>query len=63
MRCTRWTTGPEPGDAEWLWLAVESAALALAEKGPDEAVSVLWDVLPGEQWRRMTWTTAWPWCA
>jgi hypothetical protein len=27
---------PEPGDAEWLWLAVESAALALAEKGPDE---------------------------
>src|ERR1019366_8079025 len=41
--------GPEPGDAEWLWLAVESAALALAEKGPDEAVSVLWDVLPGEQ--------------
>lgn len=41
--------GPAPGDAEWLWLAVESAALALAEKGPDEAVSVLCDVLPGEQ--------------
>ena len=41
--------GPEPGEAEWLWLAVESAALALAEKGPDEAVSVLCDVLPGEQ--------------
>jgi hypothetical protein len=30
---------PEPSDAEWLWLAVESAAVALAGKGPDEAVS------------------------
>ncbi len=41
--------GPEPSDAEWLWLAVESAAVALAEKGPDEAVSALWESLPGDQ--------------
>ena len=41
--------GPEPIDAEWLWLAVESAAVALAEKGPDEAVSALWESLPGDQ--------------
>jgi hypothetical protein len=41
--------GPEPGDAEWLWLAVESAAVALAGKGPDEAVSALWESLHGEQ--------------
>ncbi|MGO9164217.1 MAG: plasmid pRiA4b ORF-3 family protein [Streptosporangiaceae bacterium] len=41
--------GPEPSDAEWLWLAVESAAVALAGKGPDEAVSALWESLHGEQ--------------
>jgi Plasmid pRiA4b ORF-3-like protein len=36
--------GDEPNDRDWLWLAVESAAVGLAEKGPDRAVSVLWDV-------------------
>ena len=41
--------GPEPSDAEWLWLAVESAARALAENGPDEAITVLWDCLPAQQ--------------
>ncbi|MGH3165104.1 MAG: plasmid pRiA4b ORF-3 family protein, partial [Trebonia sp.] len=41
--------GPEPDDGEWLWLAAESAARALAEKGPDAAVSVLWECLPAEK--------------
>jgi Plasmid pRiA4b ORF-3-like protein len=41
--------GPEPNDGEWHWLAVESAAVALAETGPDEAVSVLWECLPAER--------------
>lgn len=41
--------GPEPDDGEWLWLAVESAAVALAERGPDEAVTILWDALPAER--------------
>jgi hypothetical protein len=39
--------GPEPDDGEWLWLAVESAAVALAERGPDEAVTVLWPCTAG----------------
>lgn len=41
--------GPEPNDSEWLWLAVESVAAALADAGPDEAVSALWACLPAEQ--------------
>jgi hypothetical protein len=41
--------GPEPSNAQWLWLAVESAARALAESGPDEAITVLWDCLPAQQ--------------
>ena len=41
--------GPEPSNAEWLWLAVESAAVALAKKGPDEAVTILFEALGGEQ--------------
>ncbi|MGH3171683.1 MAG: hypothetical protein ACRDN0_38210, partial [Trebonia sp.] len=41
--------GPEPNDGEWLWLAVESAAVALSKTGPDEAVSVLWECLPAEK--------------
>jgi hypothetical protein len=41
--------GPEPDEGEWLWLAVESAAVALAGKGPDEAVTVLWEALPAER--------------
>jgi hypothetical protein len=40
--------GPEPDDGEWLWLAVESAAVALANSGPDEAVTVLWEALPDD---------------
>ena len=41
--------GPEPSEAEWLWLAVEAAAKALAESGPDEAITVLWDSLPAQR--------------
>jgi len=41
--------GPELDEGEWLWLAVESAAVALAEKGPDEAVTVLAETLPAEK--------------
>jgi len=41
--------GAEPDDGEWSWLAVESAAVALAERGPDEAVTVLWEALPSER--------------
>lgn len=41
--------GPEPDDGEWRWLAVESAAVALAEKGTDEAVTVLWEALPAQK--------------
>jgi hypothetical protein len=41
--------GPEPNDGEWLWLIVESVAVALAEQGPDEAVTVLWEALPAQR--------------
>ena len=41
--------GPEPDDGEWRWLAVESAAVALADKGTDEAVTVLWEALPAQK--------------
>jgi Plasmid pRiA4b ORF-3-like protein len=41
--------GPEPDEGEWLWLAVESAAVALADEGPDEAVTVLAETLPAEK--------------
>jgi hypothetical protein len=40
--------GPEPTEAQWLWLAVESSARALAVDGPDAAVSVLSEGLPAE---------------
>ena len=42
-----WGQGPEPTDAEWDWLAVESAAAALQDKGPDEALSRVWESMPG----------------
>jgi Plasmid pRiA4b ORF-3-like protein len=41
--------GPEPDEGEWLWLAVEAAARALADEGPDEAVTVLSEALPAEK--------------
>jgi hypothetical protein len=42
-----WDQGPEPGDPDWDWLAVEAAAAALQDKGPDEALSRVWESMPG----------------
>ena len=42
-----WDQGPEPADADWDWLAVEAAAAALQDKGPDEALSRVWESMPG----------------
>src|SRR5258708_37926750 len=42
-----WDQGPEPTDADWDWLAVEAAAAALRDKGPDEALSRVWEGMPG----------------
>ena len=42
-----WDQGPEPGDADWEWLGVEAAAAALEDKGPDEALSRVWESMPG----------------
>jgi len=42
-----WDQGPEPGDADWEWLAVEAAAAALQDKGPDEALIRVWESMPG----------------
>jgi hypothetical protein len=41
-----WDQGPEPSDADWDWLAVEAAAAALQDKGPDEALSLVWESMP-----------------
>ncbi len=40
--------GPEPDDADWHWLAVEAAAAALEDKGPDEALSCVTESMPGQ---------------
>src|SRR6266498_2384868 len=42
-----WDQGPEPTDADWDWLAVEAAAAARQDKGPDEALSRVWESMPG----------------
>jgi hypothetical protein len=42
-----WDQGPEPGDADGEWLGVEAAAAALEDKGPDEALSRVWESMPG----------------
>jgi hypothetical protein len=42
-----WDQGPEPTDPDWDWLAVEAAAAALQDKGPDEALSRVWESMPG----------------
>lgn len=42
-----WDQGPEPGRADWYWLAVEAAAAALQDKGPDEALTRVWEGMPG----------------
>jgi hypothetical protein len=42
-----WDQGPEPGEADGAWLEVEAAAAALEDRGPDEALSRVWESLPG----------------
>jgi Plasmid pRiA4b ORF-3-like protein len=42
-----WDRGPEPSDADWDWLAVDAAAAALQDKGPDEALTRVWESMPG----------------
>jgi hypothetical protein len=42
-----WDDGPEPGGAVGDWLGVEGAAAALEDKGPDEALSRVWESMPG----------------
>lgn len=42
-----WDQGPDPSDADWDWLAVEAAAAALQAKGPDEALTHVWEGMPG----------------
>ena len=42
-----WEQGPELSDEDWRWLAVEAAAAALEDKGPDDALSSVWESMPG----------------
>jgi hypothetical protein len=42
-----WDQGPEPSDTDWEWLAVEAAAAALQDQGPDEALNRVWEGMPG----------------
>jgi hypothetical protein len=42
-----WDGGPEPGDADRNWLGTEGAAAALEDKGPDEALTRVWESMPG----------------
>jgi hypothetical protein len=42
-----WEKGPELTEAEWLWLAAESAAAGLEERGPDEALCRICERVPG----------------
>jgi hypothetical protein len=42
-----WDQGPEPGHTDWDWLAVEAAAAALQDNGPDEALTRVWESMPG----------------
>ncbi|HEY6309242.1 MAG TPA: plasmid pRiA4b ORF-3 family protein [Streptosporangiaceae bacterium] len=42
-----WNQGPEPTDTDREWLAVEAAAAALQDQGPDEALNRVWEGMPG----------------
>ena len=42
-----WDDGPEPSATDGDWLGVEGAAAALEDKGPDEALSRVWESMPG----------------
>jgi hypothetical protein len=45
-----WNHGPEPDAGDEDWLAVEGAAAALEDRGPDEALSRVWESMPGRTW-------------
>jgi hypothetical protein len=53
--------GPEPDEGEWLWLAVESAAVALQTRGRMRRSPCFGRPSRRRSWRRTTWSTAWPW--
>jgi len=40
--------GPEPPRADWQWVGTETAAAALHEAGPDEALCRIWDTIDGD---------------
>ncbi|HEV2254862.1 MAG TPA: hypothetical protein VGS06_16875 [Streptosporangiaceae bacterium] len=42
-----WDQGPEPSEADWEWREVEAAAAALEDRGPDEALTRVWESMPG----------------
>ena len=42
-----WQQSAEPSDADWRWLDVEFAAAELEDKGPDAALSGVWETMPG----------------
>ena len=42
-----WDEGPEPPDADGDWLGTEAAAAAMEDKGPDEALTRVWEIMPG----------------
>jgi len=42
-----WDQGPEPSDADREWLGVEAAAAALEDQGADEALTRVWESMPG----------------
>lgn len=44
-----WNQGPEPDQADGQWLGTESAAAALEESGPDEALCRIWESVRGDE--------------
>jgi hypothetical protein len=44
-----WNQGPEPDQADGQWLGAESAAAALEESGPDEALCRIWESVRGDE--------------
>src|ERR1035437_638473 len=44
-----WNQGAEPDQADGQWLGAESAAAALEESGPDEALCRIWESVRGDE--------------
>jgi len=47
LELAAWAGGPEPPDADGNWLGAEGAAAGLEDKGPDEALTRVWESMPG----------------